>query len=91
MWKAGFSAEKRDSLFLELKMTEIQKKPNEQVRANMNEEFQIRQTREFDLVILSYEKLELGGEKDIKKKSSPHFLRSTLLKYDVMLGFITKR
>lgn len=54
-------------------------------------EFQIKQMREHDLVILSEDQIDLRGHDDIKKVSNIDFLRTLLFKHNAMFAFVTKK
>ena len=56
-----------------------------------SDEWQVKQLKEHDLLILSEDQIDLKGQDDIKKVSNIDFLRTLLFKHNAMFAFVTKK
>lgn len=57
----------------------------------LNKDLKLSQVKEHDLLLLSEKKLDLKGHTDIKKFANIEYIRSLILKSDVMLGLVTQK
>jgi len=90
-WEGYVVTSQKETLFQTLRMYDKPPGPSDKVGEEKSEAFEIRQLREYDLIVLSEEPIDLKGGDDIKQVSSVNFLRSQLLQHNIMFGFVTKR
>jgi hypothetical protein len=58
---------------------------------NLNKDLRLSHVKEHDLLLLSETKLDLKGHTDIKKVATVEYLRSIILKPDVMMAVVTQK
>lgn len=100
MWVGYCVMGKQQTYFQSLKMYEEPPhsknfKPGEltvsESDRSLNKDLRLSHVKEHDLLLLSETKLDLKGHTDIKKIATVEYLRSIILKSDVMLAVVSQK
>ena len=94
-WLGYCVCSSKDMLFQNVRMYDKPPMANDPIGIKSgpatDDEFSIKQIREYDLLIMSEEEIDLRGGDDIKRVSNVNFLRSLLFQHNAMFGFVKQK